>query len=114
MMTTSLTEHAEVPTRIGGLTIKGELVAREDLTIEGTFEGTIEAHGHRPFSEPPRPRPAPPPRREPKPRRSRGPRPPARRRGGGGPGFPRPPATAGCGAPAGRPPRGAALESTRR
>ena len=47
MMTTSLTEHAEVPTRIGGLTIKGELVAREDLTIEGTFEGTIEAHGHR-------------------------------------------------------------------
>src|SRR5206468_283843 len=47
MTTTTFTEHAEVPTRIGGLTIKGELVAREDLTIEGTFEGTIEAHGHR-------------------------------------------------------------------
>lgn len=31
----------------GGLTIKGELTAEEDLTIDGTFEGSIELPGHR-------------------------------------------------------------------
>ena len=31
----------------GGLTIKGELTAAEDLTIDGTFEGSIELPGHR-------------------------------------------------------------------
>ena len=46
MTTTSFTEHAEVPTRIGRLTIKGELVAREDLTIEGQVEGTIQLRDH--------------------------------------------------------------------
>ena len=48
-MTTSghQTEAAAAPTRIGGLTIKGELHASEDLTIEGTFEGTIDVRGHR-------------------------------------------------------------------
>ena len=31
----------------GGLTIKGELTAAEDLTIDGTFEGSIDLPGHR-------------------------------------------------------------------
>ena len=29
-----------------GLTIKGQLLADEDVRIEGTFEGTIEVRGH--------------------------------------------------------------------
>jgi cytoskeletal protein CcmA (bactofilin family) len=49
IMTTSgqQAERVETSTRIGGLTIKGELHASEDLTIEGTFEGTIDVSGHR-------------------------------------------------------------------
>jgi cytoskeletal protein CcmA (bactofilin family) len=31
----------------GGLAIKGELTAAEDLTIDGTFEGSIELPGYR-------------------------------------------------------------------
>lgn len=31
----------------GGLTIKGELTAAEDLTVDGTFEGSIDLPGHR-------------------------------------------------------------------
>ena len=31
----------------GGLTIRGELTAAEDLTIDGTFEGSIDLPGHR-------------------------------------------------------------------
>jgi cytoskeletal protein CcmA (bactofilin family) len=31
----------------GGLTIKGELTAAEDLTIDGTFDGSIDLPGHR-------------------------------------------------------------------
>jgi len=31
----------------GGLMIKGELTAAEDLTIDGTFEGSIDLPGHR-------------------------------------------------------------------
>lgn len=31
----------------GGLTIKGELFAQEDLAIDGTFEGSIDLNGHR-------------------------------------------------------------------
>ena len=30
----------------GGLTIKGQLLADEDVRIEGNFEGTIEVRGH--------------------------------------------------------------------
>jgi cytoskeletal protein CcmA (bactofilin family) len=30
-----------------GLTIKGDLTADEDVTIDGTFDGTIEVRGHR-------------------------------------------------------------------
>jgi cytoskeletal protein CcmA (bactofilin family) len=30
----------------GGLTIKGQLLADEDVRIEGSFEGTIEVRGH--------------------------------------------------------------------
>ena len=30
-----------------GLSIKGDLTADEDVTIDGTFEGSIELHGHR-------------------------------------------------------------------
>jgi cytoskeletal protein CcmA (bactofilin family) len=45
--TAAETERADAPTRIGGLSIKGELHASEDLTIEGTFEGTIDVRGHR-------------------------------------------------------------------
>ena len=33
-------------TLVRGLTIKGELVAREDLTIDGVFEGTIDITGY--------------------------------------------------------------------
>jgi cytoskeletal protein CcmA (bactofilin family) len=33
-------------TFVRGLTIKGELVAREDLTIDGVFEGTIDITGY--------------------------------------------------------------------
>jgi len=33
-------------TFVRGLTIKGELVAREDLTIDGVFEGTIDIPGY--------------------------------------------------------------------
>ena len=33
-------------TFVRGLKIKGELVAREDLTIEGVFEGTIDISGY--------------------------------------------------------------------
>ena len=33
-------------TRTAGLTIRGELIANEDLTIEGIFEGTIDLKGH--------------------------------------------------------------------
>jgi cytoskeletal protein CcmA (bactofilin family) len=32
--------------RTGALIIKGELTAEEDLTIEGTFEGSIDLRGH--------------------------------------------------------------------
>jgi cytoskeletal protein CcmA (bactofilin family) len=35
-----------VGTFVRGLTIKGDLVAREDLTIDGTFEGTIDLGPH--------------------------------------------------------------------
>lgn len=31
----------------GTLTIKGELTADEDVTIEGTFEGSLDLPGHR-------------------------------------------------------------------
>ena len=31
----------------GGLTIKGDLTAAEDLTIDGTFEGSIDLPGYR-------------------------------------------------------------------
>lgn len=34
-------------TVVRGLKIKGELVAREDLTIDGVFEGTIDIPGYR-------------------------------------------------------------------
>ena len=34
-------------TVVRGLTIKGELMAREDLTIDGVFEGTIDVPGYR-------------------------------------------------------------------
>ena len=34
-------------TFVRGLKIKGELVAREDLTIDGVFEGTIDIPGYR-------------------------------------------------------------------
>ena len=34
-------------TLVRGLKIKGDLIAQEDLTIDGTFEGTIDLHGHR-------------------------------------------------------------------
>jgi cytoskeletal protein CcmA (bactofilin family) len=34
-------------TVVRGLKIKGELVAREDLTIDGDFEGTIDIPGYR-------------------------------------------------------------------
>ncbi|HET7618614.1 MAG TPA: polymer-forming cytoskeletal protein [Vicinamibacterales bacterium] len=33
-------------TGTGRLTIKGELTAREDVTIDGLFEGTIDLNGH--------------------------------------------------------------------
>jgi len=33
-------------TATGGLTIKGDLTAREDVTIEGSFEGSIDVNGH--------------------------------------------------------------------
>lgn len=31
---------------MGGLTIRGQLLADEDVRIEGSFEGTIEVRGH--------------------------------------------------------------------
>jgi cytoskeletal protein CcmA (bactofilin family) len=34
-------------TVVRGLNIKGELIAREDLTIDGVFEGTIDIPGYR-------------------------------------------------------------------
>jgi cytoskeletal protein CcmA (bactofilin family) len=34
-------------TVVRGLNIKGELMAREDLTIDGVFEGTIDIPGYR-------------------------------------------------------------------
>jgi cytoskeletal protein CcmA (bactofilin family) len=34
-------------TVVRGLKIKGELIAREDLTIDGVFEGTIDIPGYR-------------------------------------------------------------------
>ena len=33
-------------TATGGLKIKGDLTAREDVTIEGSFEGSIDINGH--------------------------------------------------------------------
>jgi cytoskeletal protein CcmA (bactofilin family) len=33
-------------TATGGLKIKGDLTAREDITIEGSFEGSIDVNGH--------------------------------------------------------------------
>src|SRR5215208_2757797 len=33
-------------TATGGLKIKGDLTAREDVTIEGSFEGSIDVNGH--------------------------------------------------------------------
>jgi cytoskeletal protein CcmA (bactofilin family) len=33
-------------TLVRGLKIKGELVAKEDLTIDGVFEGTIDLNGY--------------------------------------------------------------------
>ena len=32
--------------RTGGLSIRGELSAEEDLRIDGIFEGSIDLHGH--------------------------------------------------------------------
>jgi len=34
-------------TRAGGLSIKGELIAQEDVTLDGTFEGSIDLKGYR-------------------------------------------------------------------
>jgi cytoskeletal protein CcmA (bactofilin family) len=51
-MTTSTAEPGRavaVPSRTGitgGLTIKGQLTAREDLMIDGVFEGSIDIPGH--------------------------------------------------------------------
>jgi cytoskeletal protein CcmA (bactofilin family) len=39
-------ETRSAPTAIGALTIKGELTASEDLTIDGVFEGSIDLRGH--------------------------------------------------------------------
>src|SRR3954451_12968518 len=44
-----MTERAMM-TMPGGLTIKRELFAQEDLTIDGHFEGSIDLNGHRLFT----------------------------------------------------------------
>ncbi|HEX4808560.1 MAG TPA: polymer-forming cytoskeletal protein [Bryobacteraceae bacterium] len=53
MSSPSRSYEPEVPSRAGSatlgknVTVKGQIFAREDLTIDGEVEGTVECHEHR-------------------------------------------------------------------